>query len=200
LKAITVPLILLTVPAPIRGFIVGTYQLSLTLGGVVINAVCYGTSRIDDNKAWRIPLGLFYIVPTIIAISIFFLPESPRWLLQQNRVEEAKSSLHKLREGAFTDEEINNELREVEFALANEAEQGKFIELFQGRNLERTLIVAAVNFFQQATGQAFSSQYGGVYVRSLGIINPQLFTLMTSCISSSVMICTLLVTDKVGRR
>ncbi|CEN59436.1 hypothetical protein ASPCAL01886 [Aspergillus calidoustus] len=188
------------VPAPIRGLIVGTYQLSLTLGGVVINAVCYGTSRIDDNRAWRIPLGLFYIVPTVIAISIFFVPESPRWLLQQNRVEEAKLSLQKLRQGAFTQEEITNELKEVEFALANEAEQGRFAELFQGKNLKRTLIVAAVNFFQQATGQAFSSQYGGVYVRSLGIINPQLFTLMSSCISFGVMICVLFIADKVGRR
>jgi hypothetical protein len=115
-------------------------------------------------------------------------------------VEEAKLSLQKLRQGAFTQEEITNELKEVEFALANEAEQGRFAELFQGKNLKRTLIVAAVNFFQQATGQAFSSQYGGVYVRSLGIINPQLFTLMSSCISFGVMICVLFIADKVGRR
>jgi MFS family permease len=188
------------VPAPVRGFVVGSYQLSLTLGGVVINAVCYGTSRIEDNRAWRIPLGLFYIVPTIIAGSIFFLPESPRWLLQQNRMEEAKTSLQKLRKGAFTEIQIDNEFKELEFALENQVEQGRFVELFQSKNLKRTLIVVLVNFFQQATGQAFTSQYGGVYVRSLKIFNPQLFTLMGSCISSSVMICMLLISDKVGRR
>ncbi|KAL5337947.1 major facilitator superfamily domain-containing protein [Aspergillus crustosus] len=140
------------VPAPVRGFVVGSYQLSLTLGGVVINAVCYGTSHIGDNRAWRRSLGLFYIVPTIIAASVFFLPESPR-----------------------------------------------FVELFQRRNLKRTLIVVLVNFFQ-ATGQAFTSQYGGVYVRPLKIFNPQLFTLMSSCISASVMVCMLLISVKVGRR
>ncbi|KAL2823877.1 hypothetical protein BDW59DRAFT_162844 [Aspergillus cavernicola] len=156
------------VPAPVRGLIVGTYQLSLTLGGVVINAVCYGTSRIEDNRAWRIPLGLFYI--------------------------------GRRGQGAFTDDEINNEFRELEFALENEVEQGKFFELFQGNNLKRTLIVVAVNFFQQATGQAFSSQYGGVYVRSLKIFDPMLLTLMGSCISSSVMVCILFTADKVGRR
>ncbi|KAH8702208.1 general substrate transporter [Talaromyces proteolyticus] len=188
------------VPAPVRGFIVGTYQLCIGLGGVIINAICYRTSHIEDNRGWRIPLGLFYIVPSIIAASIFFIPESPRWLLQRNRVEEAKASIQQLRQGAFTEEEIENEFKELEFALVNEVEKGKFVELFQGKNLKRTLIVVAINFFQQATGQAFSSQYGGVYVRSLGIFNPQLFTLMSSCIGCGIMLCTLFVTDKVGRR
>ncbi|KAL4932197.1 general substrate transporter [Aspergillus undulatus] len=188
------------VPAPIRALVVGSYQLSLQLGGVVINATCYGTSRITDNRAWRIPLGLFYIVPTIIAASIFFLPESPRWLLQQSKVEEARDSLHKFREGTFTEQQIDEEFRGLEFALENETEQGRFIELFQGKNLKRTFIVVVVNFFQQATGQAFTSQYGGVYVRSLSIFNPQLFTLMSSCIAAGTMIFVLLVADKLGRR
>ncbi|KAL4982908.1 general substrate transporter [Aspergillus falconensis] len=135
------------IPAEVRGLVVGTYQLSLTLGGVVINAVCYGTSRLTDNRAWHIPLGLFYITPTIIAASIFFLPESPRWLLQQNRMEEAKASLQRFREGAFTEDQIDKEFMELEFALENEVEQGKFIEPFQDKNLKRTLLVAAVNFF-----------------------------------------------------
>ncbi|KAF3396776.1 Hexose transporter HXT13 [Talaromyces pinophilus] len=188
------------VPAPVRGLIVGTYQLSLTLGGVVINAVCFGTSHLEGNRSWRIPLGLFYIIPTLIASSVLLIPESPRWLLQCNRADEAKASLQKLRQGAFTEEEINNEYRELEFALETAVEQGKFVELFQGKNLKRTLVVIAMNFFQQATGQAFSSQYGGVYVRTLKIFNPILFTLMNSTIGSCVIIATLLFSDKLGRR
>ncbi len=115
-------------------------------------------------------------------------------------MEEAKFSLKKLREGAFTEEQVEAEFRELEFALGNEVEQGKFIELFQGKNLKRTIIVVVVNFFQQTTGQAFTSQYGGVYVRSLKIFDPMLYTLMSSCIISAVMICVLFIADKVGRR
>lgn len=80
------------VPAPVSGLVVGTYQFSLIvcfpgpslytfdsdtfqLGGIVINAVCLGTSNIMDNRSWRIPLGLFYIVPTIIICLIWFIPE-----------------------------------------------------------------------------------------------------------------------------
>lgn len=152
------------VPASARGFIVGTYQLSLTFGGFVINCVCRGTSDIQDNRAWRIPLGLFYIVPTIILSLIFLVPESPRWLLKQDRAEEAKANLVKLRVGRFTEEQIELEFRELQAVLRSEVtfEKGKFKELFQGANLKRTVLVILVNFFQQATGQAFASQYGTI--------------------------------------
>ncbi|KAL1610693.1 hypothetical protein SLS60_002363 [Paraconiothyrium brasiliense] len=152
------------VPASARGFIVGTYQLSLIFGGFVINSVCRGTSGMQDNRAWRIPVGLFYIVPMIIISLIFFTPESPRWLLKQGRAEEAKANLVKLREGKFTEEQIDLEFRELQAALdfENAFEKGTFGEMFQGINLKRTAIVVLVNFFQQATGQAFASQYGTI--------------------------------------
>ncbi|KAM0327191.1 hypothetical protein ACHAQA_006324 [Verticillium albo-atrum] len=188
------------VPAPVRGFIVGTYQLSLVVGGLAINSICYGTSKLDDNRSWRIPLGLFYIVPSIVAVMIFFVPESPRWLLRKNRPDEAKAMLLRLRQGAFTEEEIEAEFRELCAALDNEGEQGKFLDIFRGKNLLRTGIVVGVNFFQQATGQAFSSQYGAVYVRTLGIFNPVLFSLINSAISAVINFVSLFTTDKLGRR
>lgn len=188
------------VPAPVRGLVVGTYQWSLIIGGIVINSICYGTSHLPDSRQWRIPLGLFYVVPTIVAAGIWFIPESPRWLVRNGRVEEGRAALVKLRQGAFSEEEVDKEFRELEFAMQHETEKGKFTEIFQGLNLKRTLIVVGVNFFQQSTGQAFSSQYGGVYVRTLQIFNPILFTLMTSCFTGAVMVVTLLLNDRVGRR
>ncbi|KAJ8111606.1 hypothetical protein OPT61_g5840 [Boeremia exigua] len=190
------------VPASARGFIVGTYQLSLSFGGLVINSVCRGTSGIQDNRAWRIPLGLFYIVPTIVLSLIFFTPESPRWLLRQGRTEAAHENLRKLRVGRFTDEQIELEFRELQAALRSEEafESGKFSEVFKGVNLKRTTLVILVNFFQQATGQAFASQYGTIYIKSLQTINPFNMSLITSAINICSVIFCLLIVDKVGRR
>ncbi|CAK7205082.1 hypothetical protein SEUCBS139899_007847 [Sporothrix eucalyptigena] len=191
------------VPASFRGFAVGSYQLSLTVGGVVINSVCYGTSLHypNDDRAWRIPLGLFYVVPSIILAGIWFVPESPRWLLQQDRVDEARRALVLFRENAnVTDADIDREFAEIQFQLQRESETGRFRELFQGINLRRTLIVAAVNFFQQATGQAFVSQYGAIYVKSLDTLNPSLFAVMNSALAAGVMVLMLLGSDRFGRR
>jgi len=66
------------------------------------------------------------------------------------------------RQGKFSQEEIDSEFRELQFALEHEVEKGSFVEIFKGLNLKRTLLVCAINFFQQATGQAFSSQYGAI--------------------------------------
>lgn len=150
------------VPAPARGLVVGSYQLSLIMGGFVINSVCKGTSTIKDDRAWRIPLGLFYIVPSLIAALIFLSPESPRWLLKNGRVEEARKALTTYRQGKFTKEQIETEFSELEYALEHEIEEGKFMDIFKGNNLKRTVLVVFINFFQQATGQAFASQYGAI--------------------------------------
>lgn len=179
---------------------VGSYQLSLIVGGLVINCICFGTSGIQDNRAWRIPLGLFYVVPTIVLALIWFIPESPRWLLRQNRNEEALESLRKFRLGPYTEEEVQAEFSELKTSLENEVEQGKFIELFQGSNLKRTLIVIAVNFLMQASGQAFASQYSAVYVKTLGTINPFGYQLINAAINISTLTCILLWADLLGRR
>jgi SP family sugar:H+ symporter-like MFS transporter len=188
------------VPAPVRGLVVGSYQFSLVLGGLVINSVCYGTSSLSGDRAWRIPIGLFYIVPSIVLSLIYFVPESPRWLLCQDRVEEARANLQRLRQGAFSDDEIDAEFQDLCVALEREEEQGQFMELFRGINLKRSFIVAGVNFFQQATGQAFVSQYGAVYVRSLKLMNPSLFSLCSSSVSLVTVFFSLLATDRFGRR
>lgn len=62
-------------PEMARGFVVGTYQLSLTVGGLVINAVARGTGLINGASAYRIPFGLFYVVPTIVASCMWLVPE-----------------------------------------------------------------------------------------------------------------------------
>lgn len=86
------------VPKQARGFIVGTYQISLymskrntskphlchffgtlltleQLGGLVINCIARGTGSLPGKEAYMIPWGLFYVVPTIVAVCVLFVPE-----------------------------------------------------------------------------------------------------------------------------
>ncbi|EEU40650.1 uncharacterized protein NECHADRAFT_33619 [Fusarium vanettenii 77-13-4] len=124
---------------------------------------------------------------------------SPRWLLTRDRQEEALKSLKLLRQGAYTDEEINSEFEEMQRAINTTIKKGSFMDLFRGTNLKRTLITVGVNIFLQLTGQNFSSKYGTIFIQSLGTVNP----FAMSCINSSVGIVTVfftqMLTDRTGR-
>jgi SP family sugar:H+ symporter-like MFS transporter len=188
------------VPAPVRGLAVGTYQLCIGCGGLVINCIAHATSTFKDGRAYAIPYGLFYVVPIIIICLIWFIPESPRWLMTVNRMEEARAAHKKYREGTMSDEAIELEFNQLHQALLDEPEQGHTIELFQGVNRKRTAIVVGVNFFQQATGQAVASQYGTLFVKSLGTVNPFNIAVSNSVLGVATLVVALLTADKIGRR
>ncbi|KAH8714587.1 general substrate transporter [Ilyonectria robusta] len=187
------------VPAEVRGLVVGTYQSGLLFGQLLMAVICRGTSELEGHSSWRIPLGLFFVIPSILAVGIWWIPESPRWLLTRGRSEEARESLKLLRENAYTDEEIESEFSQIQISLERVTETGSFSELFQGTNRKRTLITIGVNIFLQLTGQNFISVYGTVFIQSLGSVNP----FMMSCINSSAGIIMVLfaqsLVDRTGR-
>ncbi|KAI8186976.1 MFS transporter fmqE [Colletotrichum sp. SAR 10_65] len=180
------------VPSEIRGFAVGSYQFSLMFGTLIVNSVCRGTSTLEGNASWRIPMGLFYVIPVIVMCLIFFIPE--------DRVEEAHASLKKLRVGTITDAEIDEQFAALQYALKQEVEQGKYWELFKGVNLKRTAVVMVMNFFQQATGQAFASTYGAIFIKDIGTVNPFTMTIVNAIVNLVMVFIGLYLTDRVGRR
>ncbi|KAL4868254.1 hypothetical protein BDV12DRAFT_197476 [Aspergillus spectabilis] len=188
------------IPAPIRGFAVGTYQASLLVGGILINSVCLGTSDLPSNAAWRISQGLFYLVPTIVVSCIWFIPVSPRWLLLNDRPDEALASLRQLR-GSLSSDGLTpeEELARLRTSLIHEQNQGTYLDLFRGSNLRRTLIAIGMNFFIQATGSPFTAAYGTLFVQSLNSINPFKFSLMSSCINTFSCLTAIYMTDKTGQ-
>ncbi|KAF6841064.1 sugar transporter [Colletotrichum musicola] len=191
------------VPSEIRGFAVGSYQFSLMFGTLIVNSVCRGTSTLEGNASWRIPMGLFYVIPVIVMALIFFIPErsqSPRWLLTQDRVEEAQTSLKKLRVGTITDAEIDQQFAALQYALKQEVEQGNYWELFKGVNLKRTAVVMVMNFLQQATGQAFASTYGAIFIKDIGTVNPFTMTIVNAIVNLVMVFVGLYLNDRVGRR
>lgn len=67
-----------TLPKWIRGFIVGTYQLAITIGLLFAALANYGTGDRADSGAYRIPLGVQFVFSLILSGGMAFLPETPR--------------------------------------------------------------------------------------------------------------------------
>lgn len=73
-------------PPNIRGVCVALNQLMITIGILGAYGIDYWFSHSQD---WRLMLGLSAVPAFILLVSMFFLPESPRWLLSKGRKDEA---------------------------------------------------------------------------------------------------------------
>eukprot|EP00747_Dinoflagellata_sp_TGD_P162821 gnl/TRDRNA2_/TRDRNA2_180839_c0_seq1.p1 gnl/TRDRNA2_/TRDRNA2_180839_c0~~gnl/TRDRNA2_/TRDRNA2_180839_c0_seq1.p1 ORF type:complete len:501 (+),score=59.69 gnl/TRDRNA2_/TRDRNA2_180839_c0_seq1:102-1604(+) len=86
-------------PAHMRGSMCFLNDMMIVTGQISATAVSTGLFYGEVKNGWRLILGLAAIPAAAMFAGISLSPESPRWLLSQERVEDAKSALMTLREG-----------------------------------------------------------------------------------------------------
>ena len=82
-------------PKHIRGTLVQLYQLMGTMGIFLGYCTNYGTKNYHNATQWRVGLGLCFAWATFMVSGMMFVPESPRYLIEVGKDEEAKRSLAK---------------------------------------------------------------------------------------------------------
>ncbi|KAJ5724396.1 hypothetical protein N7493_006124 [Penicillium malachiteum] len=78
-----------------RGRAVGFYNCGWFGGSIPAAAITFGTNYINSDYQWRIPFILQCFACVLVIFFVWFIPESPRWLLTQGREEEAMAFLTK---------------------------------------------------------------------------------------------------------
>lgn len=77
-------------PAKQRGTILGLYFTCYFVGSLVSSGVNYRAVDIASTWAWRVP-SIIQAIPSLLALSLLpLVPESPRWLIANDRCDEAK--------------------------------------------------------------------------------------------------------------
>lgn len=142
-------------PREIRGRIISLQQCVINFGILSSFLVQYGCSFINSNAAWRVPLAL-QMVPTIGLFTImWFLPESPRWLVSKGREAEALQILARVHaDGDMSDDYVVTEYAEIKEKLEWEREVKKpsyFALLFSPKHMRRTWIGIGAQFWQQVS-------------------------------------------------
>lgn len=150
-------------PPEIRGKIMSFWQMFYSVGSFICFWVGYATSKHEKAVGeweWKIVLLFQLLVPTIICILVPFIPETPRWYIQNgNRVDDARNSLRKVRE---TEQEIEDEILQIREAIEFEKEviSSSYSAIWKDRSVRKRLLLAFVlNAGQQLTGQGSLNTY-----------------------------------------
>lgn len=111
----------------------------------------------QSSICWRLPLSIPLVFCAIIALSALLFPESPRWLVQKGRYDEAKDVISILEDVPIDSEHIVIEIDSIREACNKQAsnELG-FLDLFKlgpQRLLYRTGLAILINFCAQMTGK-----------------------------------------------
>lgn len=159
-------------PRQIRGAVVASYQLLITLGILVANLVNYGVRNIEESDAsWRIVIGIGIGCSLPLGLGVLALPESPRWLATRQDWDGARMSMARLR-GCKDDPHnafVESDLDEMKEILEKESSTGlgTWLECFWPRNtgvekqVYRTFLGIAIHFLQQWAGVNYFFYYGG---------------------------------------
>ncbi|KAI9836644.1 MAG: hypothetical protein M1819_001278 [Sarea resinae] len=192
-------------PARIRGRVVGMQQWAIEWGILIMYLISYGCSKMSGPGSFRTAWGIQGIPALILFASMFFFPESPRWLAGKDRWEECLNTLAMLHGNGDTHHPtVQAEYLEVREAqrLAAEGEQLPVLGLFGKKMWRRTVAGVSVQMWQQLLGGNVMMYYI-VYVFEMAGLTGNV-NLTSSIIQYVIFVVTtgvtLLFIERCGRR
>ena len=194
-----------------RGTLVALYQLMITLGfllAYLVNFVIYknvdeslsGSTMTDmfNSEYWRGMLGCNLIPDVIFLVVIFFIPESPRWLLVKGRGAEAAAILKRI---YITDEEASRQADDTLASIKGEV-KANWKELLEPGIFKAVLIGCAIAILGQFMGVNAVLYYGPKIFEDAGMTGDVslLSTVLVGVVNFLTTIIATVIIDKVGRK
>ncbi|KAF7291135.1 MFS domain-containing protein [Mycena indigotica] len=177
-------------------------------GAIVAAWTTFGTFKINSTWSWRVPSALQALPSVIQIFLIWFVPESPRYLVNKGREAEALKTLaYYHADGNEDDPLVRYEFQEIKTAIefdktvAQNVGWSAFIS--SPGNRKRVRIIVAIAFFSQWSGNGLVSYYTNKVLDQMGITDPTTQLLINGILSIWSLICALTASsmvDRFGRR
>ncbi|MCX2780620.1 sugar porter family MFS transporter [Microbulbifer thermotolerans] len=195
-------------PAAYRGRLATVQQVAIIFGlfGAFVSNYCLarwaGSSTTEfwwGFETWRWMFWVELLPATIFLIGLFFIPESPRFLVASGRKARAGAVLGRL----FGEREGRQKVADIERSLSSD-HRPKFSDLKAPGGGLRKIVWVGIGLasFQQLVGINVVFYYGAVLWQSVGFTESDalLINVVSGAVSIAAVITALLLIDKVGRK
>ncbi|KAI3765051.1 hypothetical protein L2E82_15075 [Cichorium intybus] len=190
-------------PTTSRGLLTSFPEIFINFGILLGYVSGYVFRGLPVHTSWRIMLGIGIIPSVFIGLALLVIPESPRWLVMNNRMDEARLVLLKTNDNEMEVDERLNEIRKV----ASNANGARLVwkELaIPTPGVKRMLITGCgIQCFQQLTGIEAMVYYSPTIFKSAGITgNSRLLgtTMAVGFTKTFVILVAIVLIDKIGRK
>lgn len=182
-------------PATIRGRMVSINQLTIVSGILLAYFSNYVLADIENNWRWMFTSGA---IPAILFfVCVFFVPESPRWLISKGKMDRAHDILKRIIGG----DNAQRELRNIQAGIQGDV-KGKLSDLIKPGVTFIVLLGITMAVFQQISGANAVFFYAPIIFEKAGMnIKDQLFQqIMIGAINLIFTLLAMQLVDKLGRK
>lgn len=190
----------------IRGVTVGLQTQLISIGYASSNWIGVFGSFAKGNASWRIPLGLQCLPAIILIIGLFWLPESPRWMIQHGHYEEARQIIEKLHQdidtdASFCEREFEQMKQQIDYEREITIKSWTYL-FTKPSNRRRLLLGIGLQVFLQTTGVNVVNYYQTNLFAGVGITGRNVLWVSAGYGMMGVIANTICLTyiDKVGRK
>lgn len=196
--------------AQYRGRLVSLYQLAVTLGFLVaylMNYLLLSLSKtmffsakllqlVINREVWRSMFGMEAIPAFIFFIILFFIPESPRWLIMHHREDKASEIFGRI---YVSRSNIRYQIEGTMSTLSSST-KSEWRALFEPGIFKAVISGAAIAFLGQFMGVNAVLYYGPSIFRDAGLDNPLFCQVLVGSVNTVATIIAMFIIDKLGRK
>ncbi|KAH7149812.1 general substrate transporter [Dactylonectria estremocensis] len=203
-------------PSAYRGRLVTTNSMFVTGGQVVAYVVGWLFSTFgSEGRGWRWMVGLGALPAMIQGVLIFFMPETPRWLVKVGRPAEAKTVIQRVN-GEASMRLADTLVREIELEVREEYEARRLREhgmstrwkwmgewhslIFVGKHRRALSIACLLQGFQQLCGFNSLMYFSATIFTIVGFKSPTLTSMVVAVTNFAFTWAALILIDRIGRR
>ncbi|KAK6946217.1 Major facilitator, sugar transporter-like [Dillenia turbinata] len=205
-------------PASTRGFLVSFPEVFIN-GGILLGYVSnYGFSKLPVHLSWRFMLGIGVVPSIFLAVGVLAMPESPRWLVMQGRLGDAKKVLNKtsdskeeaefrladIKAAAHIPLDCQDDVIAVPKRVSHGSDVWKELLVHPTPSVRHILIAAiGIHFFQQASGIDAVVLYSPKIFEKAGIKSDNqklLATIAVGFVKTLFILVATFLLDRIGRR